>query len=332
MKKLKIVAALSLVGLALSGCASSDDSTTSDGLQTVNVGHVQLAIFSPLYVADAKGYFEDEGIKIKLEAIKSGQDAIPLAASGKLDVVVAGFSAGLFSAVETGLDVKVVGSMGVSAGEAEEPPSALIASKKLVDDGTITTVADLKGRKVAVAGGAGGTGAFYVGLALEEVGLSITDVDLVALGNPDMPTAVANGSVDAAFASAPFSNMPVEDGTAVNLWTTPEGTSGTGVIYGGDFASSDLAQKFFTALTRGAQDLQGDDRYTDENLSIIGAATGQTAEQVKAVPLYSWLPDLAPLPEQLASMERMWMELGSIIYSNPISEADYVDASFSQNS
>ena len=332
MKKLKIVAALSLVGLALSGCAAADEPATSEGLQTVNVGHVQLAIFSPLYVADAKGYFADEGIKIKLEAIKSGQDAIPLAASGKLDAVVAGFSAGLFSAVETGLDVKVVGSMGVSAGDEEEPPSALIASKKLVDDGTITTVADLKGRKVAVAGGAGGTGAFYVGMALEEAGLSITDVELVALGNPDMPTAVANGSVDAAFASAPFWNMPVEDGTAVSLWSTPAGTSGTGVIYGGGFASSDLAQKFFTALTRGAKDLQGDDRYTDENLSIIGAATGQTAEQVKAVPLYRWLPDLAPLPKQLASMERMWMELGSIIYSDPIPEGDYVDASFSQNS
>ncbi|MDJ0351064.1 ABC transporter substrate-binding protein [Cryobacterium sp. PH29-G1] len=332
MKKLRIVAAMSLVGLALSGCAATDAPETSEGLQTVNVGHVQLAIFSPLYVADAKGYFADEGIQIKLEAIKSGQDAIPLAASGKLDVVVAGFSAGMFSAVETGLDVKVVGSMGVSAGDEEEPPSALIASKKLVDDGTISTVADLKGRKVAVAGGAGGTGAFYVGMALEEAGLSITDVELVTLGNPDMPTAVANGSVDAAFASAPFWNMPVDDGTAVNLWSTPAGTSGTGVIYGGDFASSDLAQKFFTALAHGAQDLQGDDRYTDENLGIIAAATGQTAEQVAAVPLYRWLPDLAPLPAQLASMERMWMELGSIIYTDPIPEADYVDATFSQNS
>ncbi|TFD59792.1 ABC transporter substrate-binding protein [Cryobacterium suzukii] len=332
MKKLKIVAAVSLVGLVLSGCAATDAPAASGELQTVNVGHVQLAIFSPLYVADAKGYFEDEGISLKLEAIKSGQDAVPLAASGKLDVVVSGFSAGLFSAVETGLNVKVVGSMGVSAGDEEVPPSALIASKALVDDGTITNVADLEGRKVAVAGGAGGTGAFYVGMALEEAGLSITDVELVTLGNPDMPTALANGSIDAAFASAPFWNMPVEDGTAVSLWTTPTGTSGTGVVYGGDFAATDLAQKFFTALTRGAQDLQGDDRYTDENLAIIGAATGQTAEQVAAVPLYRWLPDLAPLPEQLAAMERMWMELGAIVYADPIPEADYVDATFAQNS
>jgi len=332
MKKLKIVAAMSLLGLALSGCAATDAPETSDGLQTVTVGHVQLSIFSPLYVADAKGYFADEGIEIKLEAIKSGQDAVPLAASGKLDVVVAGFSAGLFSAVETGLDVQVVGSMGVSAGDEEEPPSALIASKALVDDGTITDVADLAGRKIAVAGGEGGTGAFYVGMALEEAGLSITDVELISLGNPDMPTALANGSIDAAFASGPFWTMPVEDGTAVRLWNTPIGTSGTGVIYGGDFAASDLAQKFYTALTLGAKDLQGDDRYTDENLSIIGAATGQTAEQVAAVPLYRWMPDLAPLPEQLAAMERMWMELGAIIYTDPIPEADMVNATFAQNS
>lgn len=334
MKKFPLLASAVTASLLLAACSggAADEGASAGGeLQTVDVGHVQLPIFAPLYVADAKGYFADEGIEINLETVKSGQDAIPLASSGQLDVVAAGFSAGMFSAIETGLDVKVVGSMGVSDGNTESSPTDLVVSSKLVDSGEVASVADLEGRKVGAAGGPGGTGAYLLALALEEEGLTIGDVEIVNLGNPDMPTAIANGSIDAGLISAPFSTLALEDGTGVSYGVPPEGTSGTGVIYGGEFVSSDLAQPFFNALARAAQDLQGEDRYSDENLEIIGAATGQTAEEVAAVPLYTWLPDLAPLPEQLAGMERVWMEAGALEYTEALPEADYVDPSFSEN-
>jgi NitT/TauT family transport system substrate-binding protein len=292
---------------------------------------VQLPIFAPLFVADAKGYFADEGLTVNLEKVKSGQDAIPLAASGKLDAVLAGFSAGMFSAIESGLEVKVVGSMGVADGDTENPPSALIVSKKLVDDGTVSSVADLKGLRIGALGGEGATSASYVGMALQEAGLTINDVQFVQLSSPDIPTGIKTGGIDAAFVSAPFWGMAVADGTAVKMWTTPEGTSGTGVLFGAQFTQSPNAQKFFNALARGAQDLQGEARYSEENLKIIGDATGQTAEQVKSVPLYAWLPDLAPLPEQLAAMEKTWMEVGALNYSEPIAPNRYVDTSFAGN-
>ena len=323
--------------LSLAACGGSDDGavTANDAatgseqqLQPVNVGHVQLPIFAPLYVADAKGYFEDAGIKIELQNIKSGQDGVPLAASGKLDVLAAGFSAGMFSAIETGLEIKTVGSMGVQPAESEPSPSALIVSKKLADSGEYSSLKDLKGRSIGVAGGVGGTAAYYVSLALEEAGLGIKDVTLVNLGSPDMPAALANGSIDASFVSAPFWSNAVDDGVAEKVWTTPEGTSGTGLIYGGAFAESDLAQPFFDAIAKGAQDLQGEDRYSPENLEIIGEYTEQTAAEVGASPLYSWFPDLHPLPEQLAGMEAAWMQIGALKYSEPISQEDYVSTKF----
>ncbi|MGO1412221.1 MAG: hypothetical protein ACTHU7_12390 [Microbacterium sp.] len=115
------------------------------------------------------------------------------------------------------------------------------------------------------------------------------------------------------------------------LWTTPEGTSGTGVIYGGQFAETEQAQAFFAAIARAAQDLQGDARYSDENLEIIGDATGQTPDEVASVPLYHWEPDLKPLPDQLATMERVWLELGALEYDEPLDPELYVDTSFSDN-
>ncbi|GAA5131622.1 ABC transporter substrate-binding protein [Pseudonocardia adelaidensis] len=332
MRRRAVLAVALVLGMALAGCGGGSTGTDNGaGDTTVDVGVVQLPIFAPLYVADAKGYFRDAGLTVNIQNVKSGQDAIPLAASGKLDAVLAGFSAGMFSAIQSGLDVRVVGSMGVADADTENPASALIVAKPLVDDGTIRSVADLKGHKIGALGGAGATSAFYVGMALEEAGLTIKDVQFVQLNSPDIPTGLKTGGIDAAFVSAPFWSQAVADGIATKIWTTPEGTSGTGILYGGEFAKTPVAQKFFDALARGARDLQGDARYSDENLKIIGDATGQTPEQVKSVPLYAWLPNLAPLPDQLAAMERMWMQVGALEYDTPIPQQQYVDTTFADH-
>lgn len=329
MRRIIAAAAVALLGLSVAGCGAQS-SGGSGGGDTVNVGIVQLPIFAPMYVAEAKGYFKDAGIKVNLQNVKSGSDAIPLASSGKLDVVLAGFSAGMFSAIHSGLDVKVVGSMGVAGPASEKPASALIVSKKAYDSG-VTSVADLKGHKIGALGGPGATSAYYTSMALAEAGLKPTDVSYVDLASPDIPTGLKTGGIDAAFVSAPFWNQAVSDGIAVKLWTTPKDTSGTGVLYGGSFAKSDLAQKFFDALARGAADLQGQERYSKENLKIIGDATDQTPKQVAAVPLYHWFPDLHPLPDQLANMEKMWISVGALDYSTPTPTNDYVDSTFADN-
>lgn len=330
MKKIVSLLALLLAALITAACSGAAGGSSGGKTQdrTINVGYVPLPIFAPLFVAQANGYFADAGLKVNLKVVQSGKDAIPLAASGKLDAALVGFSAGMFNAINSGLDVKVVGSMGVSDGDSRKPASALIVSKKLHDSGTIKTVADLKGHKIAALGGPSATSAFYTGMALEEAGLSIKDVDFTALDNADIETGIKTGSVAGSFVSAPFWNKAVADGVATKLWTTPKGTSGTGIIYGGDFVKSPNATKFFTALAKGAADLQGDARYSDANLKIIGDATNQTPEQVKSVPLHTWYPDLKPLPDQLAAMERMWIELGAIDYQQPLSPDKYVDATF----
>ncbi|MHB1173117.1 MAG: ABC transporter substrate-binding protein [Lacisediminihabitans sp.] len=337
MKKIKLVSAsAAVVALALlvTGCGEQASPTPggkpSGELQVVHVGQVVLPIFAPLYVAEAKGYFKDEGILLDLQSVKSGQDAVPLASSGALDVVVAGFSAGMFNAIHSGLNIKVVGSMGVSDGNKDKSPTDLIVSKKSFDSGAVKSIAGLKGKKIGVAGGVGSTGGYLLALALQNAGLGLKDVTIVNLGNPDIPTAIANGGLDAGLSSAPFSSNAIKDGTAVSLWVPPKGTSGTGVIYGGKFAQTPLAQKFFTALAKGAKDLQNGKGYDLANLNIIAKATNQTPDHLKAVPLYTWLPNLAPLPAQLQGMEKVWMQAGAIQYKDQIPAGKYIDGSFAE--
>jgi NitT/TauT family transport system substrate-binding protein len=331
--KWAVVMAMTLAfGLVLSACGTGGGAA-ADGSddRTVDVGYVPLPLFAPLYVADAKGYFADEGLKVHLEKVQSGQAAVPLAASGKLDAVLVGFSAGMFGAIHTGLKVKVVGSMGVTGSDTENPSSALVVSKKLVHDGKVTSMADLKGRRIGALGGVGSASAYYVGMALKKAGLTINDVRFVPLDGPDIPTGIKTGGIDAAFVSTPFWKRAVDDGVAVKSWSPPKGSSATGVLYSGQFSTSPSAHAFFDALARAARDLQGGARYSRENLEIIGKATGQTPGQVRANPLHTWLPDLAPLPGQLAAMEKTWMQAGVLNYATPIPPRRYVDTRFAKH-
>lgn len=329
MKRQSTAAIAALAVLALSGCAGQ--AQTANGQQTVKVGHVKSVIFAPLYVAQAKGYCEKQGIKLELETVKSGQDAVPLAASGKLDAVVAGFSAGMFSAISAGLDVKVVGSMGISDGNEEAPTAALIGSKSKFDSGEIKSATDLKGKKIAAAGGPGGAAGYLIDNELHKVGLSAKDVELVNLGHPDMPSALANGSIDAAFSNPPFTTNMIADGVGVQFSVPVAGTNATGVIFGGRFTTDPRAQKLFNCLSEGARDLANGAGHSDENAAIIADATGQETATVKDQPLYSWLPNLAPQTEQLSAMQKSWIDLKALELDQPLEPEKYVNTSFADS-
>jgi NitT/TauT family transport system substrate-binding protein len=329
-----LAALAAVVALAATGCSSPTSGGDSSGaaseeLRTVNLGTVPLALFAPLFVAEAKGYFADEGIELNTQTVTSGQDAIPLTANGQLDVLIAGFSAGMLNAASAGLDVQVVGSMNIGDGSLDDPPAALVASTAVADP--ITDIADLKGRKVAIAGGLGGSGAYFTGEILAREGLTLNDIVVENLGNSDMPAALASGAVDAALTSAPFNSNAVDDGSAVTIAVPGEGTAGTGVIYGGEFAESDLAQPFFSALARGAQDLQDGAVYDDDNLEIVAKATDQDVELLRETPLFVWLPDLAPQPAQIELMEEIWGEAGALTFDEPLDLSTFVNTTFADN-
>src|SRR5690625_6405830 len=103
------VAGLAVLALGLTGCSSSDEASAEDS--TITLGVASLPIFAPVFVADEKGYFEDRGLDVELEFVQTGQDAIPLLSSGQMDGLAAGFSAGVFSGLDEGLEFRIVGSM-----------------------------------------------------------------------------------------------------------------------------------------------------------------------------------------------------------------------------
>lgn len=330
-RSIPLVAALVAAACVLSACGGGGASS-SGSKKVVHVAHVPSPLFAPLYVARDKGYFADEGINVQLNTVSSGQSAVPLLSSGQADVLVAGFSAGFFNAINAGLKLKVVGGMAVRKKEQQSAPSAaLMVSSDLMSSGVVKTPADLAGRTVAVAGGLGGSGAYLTDVILRQYGLTLKDIKVSKISNANMPAAVKNGAVDAALTSVPYTKVMEDASTAKPLATLPDGTSSTGVIYSEKFARSDQAKGFFRAITRASGDLQGEARRKAANIDPVADVMKVNPAAIKKLPPFYWQPDLRPLPDQIMAMQRTWIAVGAIKYSKPIPASKLVDNSFSKS-
>src|SRR5919199_1295904 len=309
-----VLAMLLLVGLtacAPAPAASPGPGATTPSLQTVKMEHVPSVLFAPLYVAIEKGYMREQGIQPQLDRAAAGQDAMPLIANGQLDVVVGGFSAATFNAVQRGLDLRIVASMGRQP--ASGYPSALMVRKELLDSGAVKGMQDLRGRKVAISGGEGSTGSYWMATKLRPAGLDLKDIQMVNMGFPDMVAAFSSAAIDAGFPSAPATTQIHNAGTADFFGgVTSPGASAVGVIYGGPFLKGrpEVARKLLAALIRGAHDVQGPGYFAPDNLQAYAKYTGTPVETLRSMDAYDFDPNLAPDTATLLDMQRVFIAEG----------------------
>src|ERR1700704_5102746 len=134
-------AALAVAGL-MSGAGQAQE------LKTVKIGVVNLSTDVAFYIAEKRGYFKAEGLKADFAYFDSGAKMIPPLGSGALDAGGGATSAGLYNAVERGIELRVVADKGMSIDGYDY--KALVVRKDLVDSNAIKSLGDLKGKKVAV--------------------------------------------------------------------------------------------------------------------------------------------------------------------------------------
>ncbi|MEZ4506362.1 MAG: ABC transporter substrate-binding protein [Thermomicrobiales bacterium] len=186
--------------------------TAAGELTQIKVGFVPVMVFAPVFVAKDLGYYAEEGLDVQLEPFPGGADPVVLTASGELDAAFAGMGPAFWNGVAQDLPIKIV-----APGHAEGDPVAtpLMISKKSCEDGTITSVADLKGKKVSV--NARGATEYWLNAALGTGGLTIDDIQLEVLPFPDAVAALEAGAVDAAMVGEPLATQAEQDGIAVRL-------------------------------------------------------------------------------------------------------------------
>jgi NitT/TauT family transport system substrate-binding protein len=183
-------------------------------MKTVKVGTTNLSSDIGLFLAQKRGYFKDEGLQVDLIPFDSGAKMVAPLGSGDLDAGAGAASAGLYNAVNRGLKLKMVADKGTNI--AGYSYKALMVRKDLIDSGAFKSLADLKGKKIAlIANGAADES--VINQALKKAGLADADIEKVFLPFPQHLAAFANKAIDAAISAEPSVTTMVRNGVAVRF-------------------------------------------------------------------------------------------------------------------
>jgi NitT/TauT family transport system substrate-binding protein len=159
-------------------------------LRQFELGVVALVSYMyPMWVAVEKGFFAQQGLNVEMTTLQTNE-AVAALVSGSLDVLMCPTD-GCVTAVAKGGQIRMVNDY------LTEAPYNLMARQET------QTVAELRGKKVAVSSLSTGSGTL-ARIMLTAQGLAPDDYQLVqAGGNPSRFAALQSGGVDAALLSDP---------------------------------------------------------------------------------------------------------------------------------
>lgn len=282
MKRTKLVVTLVLVVAlilgAVTGCGKSDTAKSTDGKKentVVRIAAQPYPLYTPVYVAKNLGFLDEELKKVGAEYewldFKSGPLVNEAVAAGEADL---GFMADLpaIIAKSTGQDIEVVSNVAYG----EKGLAVLVKS-----DSDITSIKDLKGKKVAYA--TGSYAQHLLALLLDKEGLSLDDVESINLAGGDQPAALTNGEVDAIVIWEQFISQLTSSGQAKVL------ADGTGIKRGNmityfvkDYAEQnpDVVKAYIRALNRANEVLKSD---PDKAAKTVAGDFGVEEELMKKI-------------------------------------------------
>lgn len=326
---------LALVALSATGCRSISSGppvvpTYAGPPERVVVGHSGFLNFAGLYSAIDNGFMRRQGIEVDLRVVMSGSETAKLLAHGQLDVAGIGLAARTFNAINRGNDMRIVASAGIW-GETHD--TMILGQGDLVRSGAIQGLADLRGRKIAVNGGPGSAASYLLEVALESVGLTVRDIQIVNVPSLDIVAALQRGSVDAAVAGVPYARQAVVEGWGVPLLRNFEpGNATSAYVYSSTFMKErpDLAQRFMIALMQGTRAIQGAAYFSERNMAIWSKYTGVSAAIIRGAEPLHYPPDLTIARESIVKQERIHRELGYTDYDTPLPIERMIDESFAR--
>ena len=302
-----------------------------DEPEEVSVAYVPIMKFAPLYVAAHRGFFEKYGLEVEINRVGSGTEAIAFLSGGQIDVGGIAIVTSLWNGWNEGLDLKVFAPGGFEP--FEDSPTKVMVRSDLVERGIVDNVSDLRGRRVAVAGGPGSGGEYLITKALERGDLTIRDVNIINMGNPDMPSAFESRSIDAGLLGSPYAQQVEDAGFAEPLATDlVPGLMTVAFVGSGNFIEDrpEVAERFTLALTEAAREMQGDDFLSDENVAAYLSSIDATRESIRGDRQLVFDPDQEIPVDGLADIERVHRENGRTQYDDPIDLDVVVETSYTE--
>jgi ABC-type nitrate/sulfonate/bicarbonate transport system substrate-binding protein len=174
-------------------------------------------------IADAKGFFAEQGIKIEdAGTVNGGTEAVQALVADKIDVAGSAWGPWI-NAINHGSNLKVVAA---SQGQNEKEPGILWL---VHDNSNIRSAQDLAGKKIAV-NVLGAEADLVTKAYLAKHNVSVDKVQIVVVPWPQHPQVFVSDQVDVAAANPPYSNMILESGKGRVLFSNYD-ERGTTALY-----------------------------------------------------------------------------------------------------
>lgn len=204
---------------------------------TVTVGMIPTASFAPIYVAQEKGYFADEGLKVDVKVVSNAASIVPSVLNGQMQFGTAATPPFLV-AVSKGLPIEgVVNSAGTASSQDKDTGCIMVRSDSLVKD-----LKDLVGKNVAT-NQLGSLPHVAATAILTENGVDAKAVGFAPMPFPDMLGALKQDRVDALLIVEPFMTQGLKSGgvtcmSALYTRVYEPGTTDTLVLSSKDYIAS----------------------------------------------------------------------------------------------
>jgi NitT/TauT family transport system substrate-binding protein len=302
----------------------------------VTLGIVNTISDAPYFIADARGYFRDEGLSVEILPFPSGAKMISSLSTGDLDVSGGAVSAGLYNANEREIAIKIV------ADKARNGPGygfqSLIVRKDLIDSGAVKTLADLKGKKVAIPAIGSAGEQSTLNEACLKGGIKFDEVERVYISTPDMFAAMSNKAIDATIVAEPIVSLAKQRGVAERLMTVDQfypDQQAAVTTFGAPFVKKrEQAEAFMRGYLRGVHDYNDSlkdgriaGRDADDVIGIISKYSGfKDVGILKNVVPAACHPD--GLPNEAGLQKDLSFIQGMGLVDKKLTVAQVVDLSF----
>lgn len=280
-----------LLGLLVFGVCTIPQTGISG--EKVRVGLLPLTSSAPIFIAVEEGLFAEEGLELELKFLQAAQPIAAALAAGEIEVGATGLTAGLYNALATGLDAKIVADKG-----REWPGyrlSGIVVSKSAWERG-VRKVEDLKNMKVGVTQ-IGSTFHYMLGNILQKHGVPLSQVQILPLGGLQaLAEALASEKLEAVYIAQPLcTQAEVRGNGKVLVWSGDELRYQIAAIFmsGRFWGRKEAARAFMRAYIRACR------IYYDECLKLDSQGNlsqGTNFQKVMAqIGKYTGLP-----PERIA--------------------------------
>lgn len=235
--------------------------------------------YAPLFIAEAEGYFAEQGIEMEFIPMAGTSEALPAFMAGDLDVLGASVNSGVLNVLSQDDSIKVVADRGSITQDDQCTYMGIMVAQDLYESGEVTGPEDLAGRTVSVR--ASSNTGYLVDSYLAQAGLSLDDVEVNPIPETAYIDAFQTGALAAIVTSEPSLSRTINSGEAALLASAEDviGTFQSSVLLFGPKLLVDDREasiRFMTAYLKGVR--QYAEGKTERNLEILSEMTTETQE------------------------------------------------------